>query len=50
MSAGKGDKPRPITNKKVYDENFDKIFKEKKLVITPTQIISKKGKTTYLYK
>lgn len=29
MSAGKGDKPRPIDKKK-YDENYDLIFRQKK--------------------
>jgi hypothetical protein len=28
MSAGKGDKPRPI-NKKKFDENYDLIFRKK---------------------
>lgn len=29
MSAGKGDKPRPV-NKKVYDQNYDEIFRSTK--------------------
>jgi hypothetical protein len=49
MSAGKGDKPRPI-NKKIFDENFDKIFKEKKLQIKSVEICTKKNKKTYLYR
>jgi hypothetical protein len=37
MSAGKGDKPRPV-NIKVYNENFDKIFRKKKHeTTTPTK-------------
>lgn len=31
MSAGKGDKPRPVDKKK-FDENFDLIFRKKKPV------------------
>ena len=27
MSAGKGDRPRKV-NKKIYDQNFDRIFKK----------------------
>ena len=26
----KGDRPRPITDKKKFDENFDRIFRKKK--------------------
>jgi hypothetical protein len=47
MSAGKGDKPRPI-NKEQFDSNFDKINwnqKENKSV----EIKNKKGKITYKY-
>lgn len=29
MSAGKGDKPRPVDKKK-FDANFDLIFRQKK--------------------
>lgn len=28
--AGKGDRPRPITNRKQYEENWDRIFSKKK--------------------
>jgi hypothetical protein len=31
MSAGKGDKPRPIDRKK-YDENYDRIFRKKRTI------------------
>jgi hypothetical protein len=31
MSAGKGDKPRPI-NRKKYDENYDRIFCKKRTI------------------
>ena len=44
MSAGKGDKPRPV-DKKVFNNNFDKISwspSEK-----PKESVTKKGKTTY---
>ena len=28
MQAGKGDKPRPIFDKKSYDENYERIFRK----------------------
>jgi hypothetical protein len=31
MSAGKGDKPRPVDYKK-YSDNYDKIFRNKKSI------------------
>jgi hypothetical protein len=31
MSAGKGDKPRPVDHKK-YDHNYDRTFRNKKTV------------------
>ena len=31
MSAGKGDKPRPLDRKK-FDDNYDRIFRNKKTV------------------
>ena len=31
MSAGKGDKPRPIDRKK-YDDNYDRVFRNKKTI------------------
>lgn len=31
MSAGKGDKPRPMDRKK-FDDNYDRIFRNKKTV------------------
>jgi len=30
MQAGKGDKPRPIFDKKSYDENYERIFRKKR--------------------
>lgn len=46
MSAGKGDKPRPV-NKKQYDKNFEKInWKDS----TPKNVLKKKNKLTYVYK
>lgn len=32
MSAGKGDRPRTV-NKKIYDENYDRIFRKKQHAI-----------------
>ena len=47
MSAGKGDKPRPI-KKSTYDTNFDKITWDRK---NQNNIqIRKKGKVTTVYK
>jgi hypothetical protein len=46
MSAGKGDKPRPVDKKK-YNNNFEKIVWAK---IKPTDFVKKKGKLTYVYK
>jgi len=48
MSAGKGDKPRPI-DKKIFDTNFDKIDWKKKNTET-TEKKTVKGKTVYTYK
>ena len=45
MSAGKGDKPRPI-DKKIFNENFDQIS-WKSFSKEPTKI--KKGKKTFVY-
>ena len=28
--SGKGDKPRPIKDRKKFDENFDRIFNQRK--------------------
>jgi hypothetical protein len=47
MSAGKGDKPRPL-DKKTYDQNFDQIQWENKESKT-IDVKTKKGKTTYRY-
>lgn len=45
--AGKGDKPRPF-NRQTFNNNFDEIsWVDKK--ITPKEIKSKKGKTSYKY-
>lgn len=47
MSAGKGDKPRPV-DKKTFDKNFDQIQwenRESKAI----EIKNKKRKTTYRY-
>lgn len=30
IQNGKGDKPRPIKNKKKYNDNYDLIFRKKK--------------------
>lgn len=48
MSAGKGDKPRPV-DKKIYDKNFEKISwnKNNNLVLESK---TKKGKTITVYK
>lgn len=46
MSAGKGDKPRPV-NKKTFDNNFDKI--SWKSSQKPKEGVTKKGKTTFKY-
>jgi hypothetical protein len=46
MSAGKGDKPRPV-DKKQYNNNFEKIVWKKS---TPTDFFKKKGKSIYVYK
>lgn len=45
MSAGKGDKPRPV-NKKIFNENFDQIS-WKTDQKEPLKI--KKGKKTFTY-
>jgi hypothetical protein len=48
MSAGKGDKPRPV-NKKVFNKNFDLI--KKSLTESKKELVKKKnGKTTYIYR
>ena len=46
MSAGKGDKPRPVV-KKQYDENFDKIEWKKKEDKKPVKKVN--GRTIYKY-
>ena len=46
MSAGKGDKPRPVI-KKQYDANFDKIEWKKKEESKPVKKVN--GCTTYRY-
>ena len=48
MSAGKGDKPRPV-DKKEYDDNYDQIVwvKEENKTI---EVKKKKGKIIYKYK
>jgi hypothetical protein len=48
MSAGKGDKPRPV-NKKNFDSNFDEIKWNKK-TSNNLETKSKKGKTVIYYK
>jgi hypothetical protein len=45
MSAGKGDKPRPV-NKKIFNQNFDQI-KSYSVQTEPTQV--KRGKKTFNY-
>jgi len=47
MSAGKGDKPRPVDKKK-YDSNYNSIHWDKKNTLTT--ISSKTSKKTYVYK
>jgi len=37
--GGKGDKPRPIADKKQYDENYDRIFAKSKGKTTDYQDI-----------
>jgi hypothetical protein len=51
MSAGKGDKPRPV-NKKIFDQNFDlmKSQEQKQKNEKYFSVLNKKGKTTYVYK
>lgn len=46
MSAGKGDKPRPV-DKKTFDKNFDDIKWNKEPIKNQK---NKKGKTIYAYK
>ena len=48
--AGKGDKPRPI-NKKIYDENFDKIFNQnQKTKFSDLKLVKiSKGKKTFKF-
>jgi hypothetical protein len=47
MSAGKGDKPRPV-DKKTYDVNYDNITWESKGTAQP--LVKKGGKITVVYK
>lgn len=47
MSAGKGDKPRPVI-KKTYDTNYDKIVWRSKGTTQPP--VKKGGKQTIIYK
>lgn len=46
MSAGKGDRPRPVV-KKQYDANFDKIEWKNKDEEKPVKKVN--GRTTYRY-
>jgi hypothetical protein len=48
MSAGKGDKPRPV-DKKVYDKNFDSIKWENFEKEECKKILKKGNKTKYSY-
>lgn len=48
MSAGKGDRPRPVV-KKQYDANFDKIEWGKKENTKPIDIKKVKGRTRYTF-
>lgn len=48
MSAGKGDKPRPI-NKKEYDKNFENISWNK-INSVDSETKTKKGKKITVYK
>jgi len=47
MSAGKGDKPRPV-KKKVFDNNFDQVDWSPKNIELKNFIV-KKGKKIYKY-
>jgi hypothetical protein len=48
MSAGKGDKPRPV-DKKQFDKNFEQInWQEKKRDVSNEKC--KGGKTSFVYK
>lgn len=50
MSAGKGDKPRPV-NKKEFDTNFDKINWNKDLTSTTDRVLKDNGKKkTFVYR
>lgn len=48
MSAGKGDKPRPV-DKKQFDNNFDEIVWKKDNSSNVKSSSTKKGKTTFKY-
>jgi len=48
MSAGKGDKPRPV-KKKVFDQNFDQVNWVSKQGLEIRNHIVKKGKKIYRY-
>jgi hypothetical protein len=48
MSAGKGDKPRPI-DKKIFDKNFEHIEWQKKYTASIIKK-SKGGKASFVYK
>lgn len=48
MSAGKGDKPRPV-NKKQFDTNFDKIIWNKKSITSTSSLSRNNGKKRHLY-
>jgi hypothetical protein len=48
MSAGKGDKPRPV-KKKLFDTNFDEIDWPTKRGLEIRNYIVKKGKKIYKY-
>jgi hypothetical protein len=48
MSAGKGDKPRPV-DKKIYDKNFDNIKWDNGKNSKDCKIVKKNNKTKYSY-
>lgn len=49
MSAGKGDKPRPI-KKQIFDKNFDEIdWKKNTKTSQGVEVKNAKGKKTFKY-
>jgi len=48
MSAGKGDKPRPV-KKKIFDQNFDQVNWTKKQDLEIRNYTVKKGKKIFRY-